>query len=110
MFGFGGCWMKALSPLNESAKNKEIAISAATLWETEMLARKGTIELKPDFRTWINVATKPEVCTVIPIEREVILAQDKLPANPADRLIVATALYSEYPLATKDEVLQELGF
>jgi PIN domain nuclease of toxin-antitoxin system len=100
--------------LNESARNREIAISAATLWETEMLHRKGMIELKPDVRTWIDLATKPEVCSVIPIEKEVILAQDKLPANfpddPADRLIVATALHFEYPLATKDEVLQELGF
>lgn len=100
--------------LNGHASNKEIAISAASIWEVEMLARKGMIQLEPNFDTWINMATKPGVCTVIPIDKEVILAQEKLPPNfpddPADRLIVATALMKEYPLATKDGVLQDLGF
>ncbi|MEQ8523463.1 type II toxin-antitoxin system VapC family toxin [Gracilimonas sp.] len=100
--------------LDESASKKEIAISAASIWETEMLARKGVIDLQPNFKKWIEVATKPEICEVIPIDKEVILAQEKLPSDfpddPADRLIVATALLNEFPLATKDEKLQNLGF
>ncbi|MFP8489066.1 type II toxin-antitoxin system VapC family toxin [Gracilimonas sp. Q87] len=100
--------------LNENASKREIAISAASIWEADMLHRKGLIELKPDFKTWIDLATQKGICTVIPIDKEVIIAQEKLPPNfpvdPADRLIVATALLKEYPLATKDGVLQELGF
>ena len=100
--------------LDDSASKKEIAISAASIWETEMLARKGVIDLQPDFKKWIEAATDPEVCQVIPIDKEVILAQEKLPPDfpddPADRLIVATALLNEFPLATKDETLQNLGF
>ena len=80
----------------------------------ELLERKGAIQLQPNLETWIELATKPEVCKVIPIQKEVILAQKKLPDNfpddPADRLIVATALHYEYGLATKDKTLQELGF
>ena len=100
--------------LNEHARNKEIAISAATVWEAEMLYRKGMIALEPDFKNWIKLATNPKVCSVIPIDEEIVIAQEKLPEgfpdDPADRLIVATALLKEYPLATKDEVLQKLGF
>ncbi len=100
--------------LDTAAKNGEIAISAASIWEAERLARKGIIELKPTFTAWIEMATKPEVCKVIPIDKEVILAQSELPANfpddPADRLIVSTALYHHFALATKDQVLQKLGF
>ncbi|MCP9290523.1 type II toxin-antitoxin system VapC family toxin [Gracilimonas sediminicola] len=100
--------------LDESAAQREIAISAASVWETEMLARKGVIDLKPSFKKWIEMATRPQVCKVIPIDQDVILAQDKLPADfpddPADRLIVATALLNEFPLATKDDKLQNLGF
>jgi len=100
--------------LDEHAKNAEIAISAASIWEAEMLQRSGRISLEPDFKTWVKLATKKSICKVIPIDTDVILTQDSLPFNfpndPADRLIVATALYKEYPLATKDEVLQDLGF
>lgn len=100
--------------LDEHASKKEIAISAASIWEAEMLQRKGMIELQPSFKTWIDLATQKGVCTVIPIDKDVILAQEKLPPefpnDPADRLIVATALLKEYPLATKDDFLQELGF
>ncbi|MGB0348042.1 MAG: PIN domain-containing protein [Balneolaceae bacterium] len=43
-----------------------------------------------------------------------ILAQQRLPENfpddPADRIIVATALLKDIPLATKDQDLQKLGF
>lgn len=100
--------------LNEHASNKEIAISAASIWEAEMLERKGKIQLEPDFNSWIKLATQPEVCKVLPIDKDVIMMQKKLPDSfpddPADRLIVATALFYEYPLATKDDFLQELGF
>jgi len=100
--------------LDEHAKNAEIAISAASIWEAEMLQRSGRISLEPDFKSWVRLATKKSICKVIPIDTDVILTQDSLPINfpddPADRLIVATALYKEYPLATKDEVLQDLGF
>ncbi len=100
--------------LDESAAQQEIAISAASVWETEMLVRKGVIDLKPSFKKWMELATRPQVCKVIPIDKYVILAQEKLPADfpddPADRLIVATALLNEFPLATKDEKLQNLGF
>ncbi|MTI87610.1 MAG: type II toxin-antitoxin system VapC family toxin [Balneolaceae bacterium] len=100
--------------LDEHASKGEIAISSASIWEVEVLERKGKIELLPDLKSWIKVATQPEVCKVIPIDEEVILAQRKLSSNfpddLADKLIVATALLNEYPLATKDEVLQNLGY
>lgn len=100
--------------LNEHASKGEIAISAASIWEAERLYKKGIINLEPDFNTWVNLATQKGVCTVIPITKEVIIAQQKLsenfPDDPADKLIVATALLKEYPLATKDRTLQELGF
>ena len=100
--------------LDEQAISSEIVISAATIWEAELLHRAGELELLPDFETWIRRATDPQICKVIPIDEEVILAQQKLPENfpddPADRIIVATALLKDIPLATKDEVLQELGF
>lgn len=100
--------------LDEQAMNGEIVISAATVWETEMMERSGSVQLEPDFATWITRATDAQICKVFPIDEEVIKAMRKLPENfpddPGDRIIVATALLYDIPLATKDPVLQELGF
>ncbi len=100
--------------LDEQALSGEIVISAATIWEAELLYRQGELDLLPDLETWIRRATDNQICKVLPIDEEVILAQQRLPENfpddPADRIIVATALLKDIPLATKDEDLQELGF
>lgn len=100
--------------LDEQALSGEIVISAATIWEAELLHRNGELELLPDFETWIRRATDNQICKVLPIDEEVILAQQRLPENfpddPADRIIVATALLKDIPLATKDQDLQKLGF
>lgn len=102
------------SMLDEHAMNGQITISAATLWEVEMMETQGKILLEPDFETWITRATESQICKVLPIDENVIKATRKLPVNfphdPADRMIVATALLHQIPLATKDEVLQELGY
>jgi PIN domain nuclease of toxin-antitoxin system len=100
--------------LDEQALNGEIFISAVTIWEAELLHRQGDLELFPNFETWIIQATDDQICKVIPIDEHIILAQQRLPKNfpddLADRIIVATALYKDIPLATKDEDLQRLGF
>jgi len=92
--------------LNSLASKNRIVISWVTVWDTEMLERKGRIELRPNLSEWIALATKPEVSIVLPADIEVVLAQRKLPElfhnDPADRLITATSILSGYPLATHD--------
>lgn len=100
--------------LDQHARDREIAISAATLWEAEALLSAGKLQLQTDPATWFKKATSEAVCTVVPIDLQVILAQQKLPSNfpddPADKLIVATSIEFDYPLATKDRRLQSMGF
>jgi PIN domain nuclease of toxin-antitoxin system len=99
--------------LDQLASEKKIAISWATIWETEMLERKNRITLEPDAETWIRQAVNPEYLTVLAADTEVVLAQRELPASfhtdPADRLITATALLTEYPLATRDQRIHDSG-
>jgi PIN domain nuclease of toxin-antitoxin system len=98
---------------DELATQRKIAISWVTIWETEMLERKGRIRLLPDFTEWIGTASAPEVCSILPVDVDVVLAQRMLPetfhADPADRLIVATALLSGYALATYDQRIVDAG-
>ncbi|HCD53716.1 MAG TPA: PIN domain nuclease [Balneolaceae bacterium] len=103
-----------LQTLDEHARKGEIAVSAASVWEAELLEGSGKLFLKENFESWIVKATDPKVCKVIPIDTQVISAQRKLPItfpdDPADRLIVTTALMNNYSLATKNEKIQNIEF
>jgi PIN domain nuclease of toxin-antitoxin system len=97
--------------LDQSASRKRIAISWVSIWETEMLERKGRITLEPDAESWIRQAIDPDYITVLAADIEVVLTQRKLPVSfhndPADRLITATAMLTGYPLATYDQRIRD---
>ena len=99
--------------LEKLALQKSLAISWVTIWETEMLERKGRVSLKPNFQSWIEAATHPDIVTVLPVDSAVVLAQRELPetfhGDPADRLIVATSKLSGYQLVTHDQRIVNSG-
>jgi len=106
LLGEGPLTVDERKKLDILAEKSEIAISWVSIWETEMLERKGRIKLLPDLATWIRQATDTSFCTVLPADIELVIAQRELPeyfhADPADRLIVATAMLADIPLATYD--------
>jgi len=80
-------------------------VSAISQWEVAMLAMKGRLELKPDAETWFAANLEPPV-VLAPLTAEISLASCRLEAfhgDPADRIIVATAITSGIPLVTADE-------
>jgi len=97
--------------LDRAAESGELSISWVTVWETEMLERKGRIELNQGFQKWIEAAVQPRIATLLPVDTEVVIAQRKLPdsfhGDPADRLIAATSILSQYPLVTHDRRIRE---
>lgn len=111
LLGDGNLTQKERNKLNLEASKKSVSISWVTIWETEMLERKGRIRLEPDFMEWIKEATDPNIITLLPVDREVVIAQRMLPesfhGDPADRLITATSLLSKYSLATHDNRIIE---
>lgn len=81
-------------------------ISVISLWEAQMLADKGRLELDSPLTHWLPTAAAPESVSLLPMDVAVILALDALPkgfhGDPADRIIVATARANGLPLATRD--------
>jgi PIN domain nuclease of toxin-antitoxin system len=80
-------------------------VSAISQWEVAMLAMKGRLELKPDAETWFSMNLEPPV-VLSPLTAEVALAScrfENFHGDPADRIIVATAIVSGIPLITADE-------
>lgn len=113
LLGDGALKLSERDALDKLAHSKELSVSWVSIWETEILERKGRINLEPDFTSWIRAAVHPDICKVLPVDTAVVSAQRLLPEtfhpDPADRLITATALLSAYPLFTKDNRIIDSG-
>ena len=84
-------------------------VSAISVWEAAMLATKGRIVLQPDIDKWIRANLQPPV-RLEPIHPEISIESCRLPdfhGDPADRIIVATALVLGTPLITTDRAIAE---
>jgi len=85
-------------------------LSAISLWEAQMLVAKGRIRPHDRFDRWLRDMSAPDVVRVLPLDAEVVIALNDLPASfhgdPADRIIVATARAHRLPLATRDRTIR----
>ena len=98
------------SALDAHAARRELYLPAISLWETQVLHAKRRLELPLPFAEWLARAADEQMISVVPLDVEVVLALDALPASfhgdPADRLIVATARAHAMPLATHDAAIR----
>lgn len=101
-------WLRASAgdPQLELLKNFRgtAIVPAISVWEVAMLASKGRLELKPDTDRWIRTNLQPPI-RLEPLHPEISLEScrlDNFHGDPADRLIVATALVLGVPLITSD--------
>lgn len=85
-------------------------ISNISLWEFATLVDLGRIRIEGSVEDWLRIAASPATVRVQPITPAIVAEMNRLPAgfhrDPADRLIVATALSLKIPLATKDRKIR----
>ncbi|MEN8149380.1 MAG: type II toxin-antitoxin system VapC family toxin [Planctomycetota bacterium] len=96
---------------------KEIAkrdawISAMSAWEVAMLAARGRLRLSVAVEDWIARAESVPGLATVPVDTNVAVRSVTLPAgypaDPADRIIAATALSLGADLVTKDRNLRRI--
>ncbi len=83
-----------------------LAISAITCWEVTWLHRRKRITLKLPINIWMDHALQGSEVACLPIERKIANRAALLPEHhrdPADRLIMATALEYSASLISLDE-------
>ena len=85
-------------------------VSCISAWEVALLVRRGRLVLSMEVDDWIARSQALPFLSFVPIDNRIALRATNLPAplhdDPADRMIVATALSLGAKLVTKDEKLR----
>lgn len=84
--------------------------SAISIWEIGVKAKRGKLELPIGVEELARRIALGGVVELVPVDTSVWLRSLALPwahADPADRVIVATALLRNVPLLTKDSVIRK---
>ena len=89
---------------DEALEQRSLAVSVFSFWEIALLVQKNRIDIGQPMRVWRNNVIAQGVHEIA-VSGEIALMStelDGLPADPADRIIVATALAREATLVTAD--------
>jgi len=98
---------RAKKSLDTAMEEKGILISSISTWEVALLIAKKRLRLTLSVTDWIAKSEALPFITFIPVDNSVAIKSVNLPQplhnDPADRIIIATAISMGVPLVTKDE-------
>ena len=98
---------RAVATIDRALPLDEVFVSAISFWEVAMLAQKGRLELDTTISAFRTLTVRHGLQEE-PVDGEVAISAAELPdshADPADRMLVATAILRGLTLVTADEVL-----
>jgi PIN domain nuclease of toxin-antitoxin system len=103
---------RAEKAVNAAVKDKSILVSSISAWELALLVSKKRLKLTLDVSDWIAKSESLPFIQFEPVTNSIVVKSVNLPLplhpDPADRIIIATALSMGAPLVTKDKKL--LGY
>ena len=88
-------------------QNEILGLSQISCWEVSMLVSKNRLDLQIDINIWMKYATKYSKIKLLELSPEISILSNNLSTtfhqDPADRIITATAIKMNLPLATLDK-------
>lgn len=104
---------KARSLIERAHTQNNLCCSDISLWEIAMLVAKGRLDPGTSALEFMNLALAARSIAMLPITPEIAELSTKLPeavsADPADRLIAATAIHHGATLISTDANLKKAG-
>ena len=95
---------RARTEVNEA---KALYVAAISVWEVAMLVTKKRLVLDRETLVWAKQALALPKISLVPLSPEISIASaslgERFHGDPADRMIVATAMELRVPVVTKDE-------
>ncbi len=99
--------------LEKAAQNGALRVSVISVWEIGLLESKGRLALKMSCIEWVNQALATPGLSLLPLTPEIAIESSRLPgeihADPADRILIATARITGAQLLTADQRLLDYG-
>lgn len=92
----------------EAIRNRlePVGISSISVWEVFMLERRGRLEMRIPAELWVEKCERLALFHFVPVDNTIVRLAVGLPEpihnDPADRIIIATALSLGATLVTKD--------
>jgi PIN domain nuclease of toxin-antitoxin system len=114
-FGTPGVFSPAMQKrLDLSNRANPLHVSFISTWEVAMLSVKGRLNLDMPTRVWIEQSLSHPAMRLVALDNPTVAVEcNELPgdfhADPADRLLVATARIGGYTLVTRDQKILDYG-
>jgi len=111
-------WVSGSSFLSDTAKQiideavteMNIYISSISAWEVAVLVSRGRLKLTMSAGDWVAASEALPFFEFVPVSNSIALKSVQLPGplhnDPADRIIIATAVSLGAVLVTKDEKIR----
>jgi PIN domain nuclease of toxin-antitoxin system len=104
---------QGLSMFKQAAADGILVLSVISVWEVALLESKGRLHLHMDCLEWVRRALETPGLSLVPLTPEIAVESTRLPgemhADPADRILVATARSLGARLMTRDQALLDYG-
>ena len=102
-----------LSMFRQAASGGKLLLSVISVWELALLESKRRLHLHMDCLEWVRRALETPGLSLVPLFPEISVESTRLPGNlradPADRILVATARNLGARLMTRDQALLDYG-
>ena len=102
-----------LASIEAASQMDLVYLSAISIWEAAMLDVKKKVLFSPDIRVWVDRALIASGVHLVPLSTDISIASTRLremkSADPADRIIVATARDLNATLVTCDRAILEFA-
>jgi len=98
---------RAKKAVTAAVKNKSVLVSSISAWELALLVQKKRLKLTLEVTDWIAKSESLPFIQFVPVTNSIAVKSLNLAIplhpDPADRIIIATALSLGAPLVTKDK-------
>jgi PIN domain nuclease of toxin-antitoxin system len=97
--------------VDQEASDAGVHVSAMSCWEVALLVRRGRLALTMDLEKWLALSEALPYLHFVSVDHVIAVRSNLLPGtlheDPADRIILATALVLDATLITKDDKLRK---
>lgn len=101
---------KAKSAISKAKKEKSVYVSSISVWEMTMLVKKNRLKLRWEIDEWLARVGALPFIKFLPVTNKIavdsVLLSGNAPADPADRIIISTAMNLDCPLVSGDRKIR----